>query len=390
MNLPGIIFLGRQYLKRHRGKAILLVAAISLSLFLPTGILLVVQKAEVHLRSRAESTPLLLGAHGSPLELVFNSLYFSKPETPILTPNLAKEVTSEGNGRFIPIYARFQARKHRIVGTSIDYFRFRDLSVAEGRLFTRIGECVLGWEVARTLNLGPGDTVISTAEQMFDIAGVYPLKMQISGILAPTGSADDRAIFCDLKTTWIIEGIAHGHDDADQSEILESSDTNTILNAKVREFTEITSDNISTFHFHGDAGEFPITAAIVLPNNQKTETIMLGRYQSDQAPAQLIRPAQVMSELFDTVFQVRNLVLAALIAIGAAATLIAAVVFVLSNRLRAREFESLANIGADPISLRLLIFFEATVVVLSSLMLVGGFLLILNATATAFLPKLTG
>tara|TARA_R110002096_G_scaffold147671_18_gene307734 strand:- start:4621 stop:5793 length:1173 start_codon:yes stop_codon:yes gene_type:complete len=389
MNLRGILYLGWRYLLQHRGKAILLISAITLSLFLPIGIFLLVHKAEAHLRSRAEATPLLLGGHGSPLELVFNGLYFSKPDVVNITSNLAAEATDQGMGRYIPIYARYQARKHRIVGTSIDYFRFRDLEIADGRLFGRLGDCVLGAEVAQKLQLGPGDTISSTPEQTFDIAGVYPLKMRITGVLAPSGSSDDRAIFCDLKTTWVIEGIAHGHNEATESEILDVEGNNTAINAKIVEFTEITADNVKSFHFHGDPGDLPISAAIIIPRDQKAETILLGRYQTDSAPGQLVRPDQVMVELFNTVFQIRNLVIASLIAVAVAASLIAALVFVLSHRLRAREFESLANLGTDQTTLRLLVGFEAGFVLISSLILVAALVGILNLVIVILLPQLT-
>ena len=392
MNLRGSIYLGLRYLKRHRGKAVLLITAISLSIFLPLAILLVVHKAEIHLRSRADSTPLLLGAPGSPLELVFNGLYYSKPRIARITLGDAQKLSEKRMAEAIPIYARYQARDHRIVGTSLDYFRFRNLRIKEGTLMTRLGDCVLGSEAAKELNLGPGESIISTPEQMFDIAGVYPLKMRITGVLDSTGGADDRAIFADLKTTWIIEGIAHGHQDAKPGDdtVLESDGNNVALNASVVEYNEITPDNVDSFHFHGDPSEFPITAAIILPKDIKSERILLGRYQEGQSGPQLIRPSKVMADLFDTVFQVRNLVIAALIAIGTASAMIAGLVFVLSNRLRAREFESLANIGAAPGSVRLLVGFEAAFVALVSVVLVAVLLSLLAFLIPVILPRLTG
>ena len=35
----------------------------------------------------------------------------------------------------------------------------------------------------------------------------------MSGVLEPTGTADDRVIFVDLKTSWIMAGHGHGHQD---------------------------------------------------------------------------------------------------------------------------------------------------------------------------------
>ena len=42
-------------------------------------------------------------------------------------------------------------------------------------------------------------------ENLFDIAGVYPLKMEVVGILEATHTSDDLGIFVDLKTAWIIQ-----------------------------------------------------------------------------------------------------------------------------------------------------------------------------------------
>jgi len=392
MNLGGSIYLGRRYLRRHRRKAVLLVSAITLSIFLPLAISLVVRAAEEHLRSRSAATPLLLGAPGSPLELVFNSVYFSRPGVDTIPVGAARRVGDDGLARIIPLYARYEARGFPIVGTTLDYFTFRGLRVARGRLFTRLGDCVLGAAAARSLSLGPGDSLVSTPEQVFDLAGVYPLKMRVTGVLAPSGTPDDQALIVDLKTAWIIEGIAHGHQDAATAgadTVLENQGDNIALNASVVEYTEITPENAASFHFHGDPGSFPVSGAIVIPRDAKAATILLGRFLGEDATARLVRPDDVMAELFATVFRIRDFVVAALASIGVMAALIAALVFLLSNRLRAREFESLANIGADPASVRLLVAFEALFVILASLGLAGLLVLTLHLTLPKLLPIFT-
>lgn len=387
MNLPGVLHLGTRYLARHRMKATLLIAAISISLFLPFAISSVVQQAETQLRARAEITPLVLGSKGSPLDLVFNGLYFQKPKIETIPQGAALQLQEGRQSQVIPIYARYEARDHRIVGTTLDYFRFRDLKVAKGRMIGRLGDCVLGSAAAEALKLGPGDMIQSKSEQMIDIAGVYPLNMRITGVLAANSSPDDHAIFCDLKTTWIIEGIAHGH----QEEIEEGvgkvgEDGKTQFNAALKHYQEVTDDNVDTFHFHGDPADFPITTAIVLPRDQKAETILLGKFVGEKKTEQLIRPRTVMIELFDTVFQIRDFVVFALAAVGIAAAIIAINVFLLSNRLRAREFESLANIGADPITARALVLFEAIFVVATSALLAFALLMILKIITPILLP----
>ncbi len=391
MNLSGVGYLGSRYLLEHRARAVILITAIALNIFLPLAISLVVVKAESYLRARSASTPLLLGAVGSPLELVFNGLYFSEPDVATFPLSTARATAADGLATTIPLYARYEARGHTIVGTTVEYFGFRDLRFRNGRSFGRVGDCVLGASVANALDLAAGDSIVSTPEQVFDLAGVYPLKMRITGILAPTGGPDDDVIFADIKTAWIIEGIGHGHQDVvDQRDgVLGVDEGNVKLNASVLQYAEITDDNIGTFHLHGDEADLPISAAIVRPADARARTILLGRFVGDRSTAQLIGPDAVMAELFATVFRIRDVVIAALIAVGATAIAIAAIVFLLSNRLRAREFQSLAVIGADATNVRLLVLFEATFVVVSGSLVAAALLTMLSAAIPSLLPMLT-
>ncbi len=52
-----------------------------------------------------------------------------------------------------------------------------------GRQISLMGEGVVGSEAARLLRVTLGDHVISSPESVFDLAGVYPLKMRVAGVL---------------------------------------------------------------------------------------------------------------------------------------------------------------------------------------------------------------
>ncbi len=390
MNWNGIWHLGSRYLRRKRGKTILLVAAFSLVWLLPGVVAVVVSQAESHLRHRADSTPLLVGRAGSPLELVFNGLYFFKPEVGVFPRS---EIGGLGRGvDVIPLYARFSAQDHRIVGTSVDYFRFRQLRFSQGRPFVRLGECVVGAEVARIHGLAEGDSVISSPGSIFDPAGVYPLKMRVCGVMAPSGAADDRAVFVDLKTAWVIEGIGHGHEDAekiDESGRLASGPGEIRINASVEHYNEVTPENVDSFHFHGDPGEFPLSAAIIIPRTAKAQALLKGRFQ-DRTDMQIASPAEEMDELFATVFRIQNVVVGILVLIGLATLAIGALVFLLSHRLRIPEFRSLSHMGADPAVLRGLIGFEAFFVLAASLLVAGAVLLVVYWLTPWVIPQVLG
>ncbi len=395
MNWSGVLFLGLRYLQRNRVKTLLLVAAFTLVWLLPAGIGLIVAKVEAQLRARAEGTPLLLGQAGSPLELVFNGLYFTKPQVATLPLREVDAVAETGFAEVIPIYARYSAGGHRIVGTSLDYFDFRRLGVKEGRQLLRLGECVVGAEVAEKNGLKPGDAVISTPETLFDLAGVYPLKMTVVGVLAPAASPDDEAIFVDLKTAWIIEGLGHGHGEADKldedKKIAPAAPGDSVvrLNASVVEYNEITPGNSDSFHFHGDTADYPVTAAIVIPGDARNQALIKGRY-TKAGGLQLISPAAEMDELFATVFSVQRFVLGLLLAIGVATLAIGALVFLLSYRLREEEFRHLRHLGADLATLRALVAFEAGFVILASLLASGAGLALIHFLAPMLIREMMG
>ena len=128
----------------------------------------------------------------------------------------ARAILEGGLATPIPIVAASTARGRPFVGVDPEYFAFRDLVASQGRLPVRIGEVVLGQDVARELGLGPGDTLLTDQRNLYDLASSYPLRVHVVGVLRETGSADDGAVFCDVKTAWVALGIGHGHDSADR------------------------------------------------------------------------------------------------------------------------------------------------------------------------------
>ena len=346
--MMGPLYLGWRYVARHRWKTGLLAAAMSLILFLPPALMLLIERGAQSLTERAAMTPLLLGAPGSPLELTLSSLYFSSA-TPRSLPRASVAAVDPALADTTPLYVRYQARGFPIVGTSPDYLRMRNLRPAEGRSFALLGECVVGANVARSLGIGAGDSLISSPETLFDLAGVYPLKLSVVGVLAPSLTPDDNAIITDLRTTWVIEGLGHGHQDlerADSPDLVLSRDEDSVTaNAALKQYNEITDENRASFHFHGDDGGYPISGAIVVPRDQKSEAILLGRF-IDVSDLQLVAPRAVIAELLETVFTIQNFVLLTMALVSAATLVMIVLVLTLSLRLRARERLTLQRMGA--------------------------------------------
>ena len=201
-----------QYLRFHWVKTVILTLSISLVLFIPLGMNYLVNKSAKRFTARAASTPLVVGTKGSATDLTLNTLYFKEPVSDPLTFDELVRIQQDSI-LAIPLHSQFEAKGFRIVGTSLDYLRFRDLQLVSGRPFVVLGECVIGADVSLVTGLTPGETLITTPAGAFDVAGSFPLKMTVAGVLSPSNSPDDQAIFVDIKTSWIIAGLAHGHQD---------------------------------------------------------------------------------------------------------------------------------------------------------------------------------
>jgi len=348
-----VLYLAGRYLVRRRAQSAVLIGSIALILFIPAGLHVLVSGAATMLTERAARTPLVLGARGSPVDLTLAALYFVEPQFSPIAYGEVEALRAQELGTVIPLHLRFSSGDHRIVGTTPEYLSFRALEVAEGQRFAVIGEAVLGARAAAALRAGPGESIVSTPAGAFDVAGSFPLRMTVVGVLAPAGTPDDDGIFVDLRTAWVIEGIGHGHEDVaeldpeavDDGRLTETADGSIVAGPALLPYTEITPENLASFHFHGELADFPVDAAIIVPDDIRSEVVLRGRYLEGHLPVQLLVPRDVADGLVDTVFSVRQAFLVASAGLAAATAATATLVFALALRLRRAEIESMRRIG---------------------------------------------
>ena len=343
------LYLAWRYLRHHRGKTTLLVLALSVFLGLPLVMRAMSAVIQTSLMSRAESTPLLLGKKGSSLDLAVEALYFQPKGIEPLSVADADEVDSSALAQALPLRTGLLARQHPLVGVTLDYFGFRELGLAKGRLLGTLGECVLGADAAATLELRPGDTLLTSPSTLFDLAGVYPLKLRVVGVLAPSYSPDDRAVFVDLKTAWIAEGLGHGHQDlatAGGDVLLKTQGGVATANAKLVQYNEVSEENLDSFHFHGDPAKRPVSAVIVVPNDEKAAVLLRGRFVDDPSRL-LLRPAAVVEDLNSQIFRFERALQLIVSTVGVATALMFVLVMVLSWRLRADELRTMTRLGCS-------------------------------------------
>jgi len=363
-------YIAWKYLRFSKLRTATLVGCISLISFLPVALERLLDESEQQLMSRAVSTPLLIGARGSSLDLVMNSIYFGEEVPEAITLAAVDAVEETGRALPIPLYARFRARGFPVVGTTLDYFEFRGLQLANGRMIALLGECVVGAKVAKRLKLTSGDSLVTSPDTLFDLAGVYPLKMKVVGVLAEAHNADDLAVFVDIKTAWIIQGLGHGHQDVtrlnDPSLVLKKEGNTVAASAKLFHYQEVNAANTDSFHFHGDLSSYPLTAVLAVPHDLRSGTILRGRYLAKDAVLQIIRPEEVIDGLLQNIFRIKNMLDSVIVLVASATIMAVLLVFALSLRLRQSEMQTIFKLGCSRLTIAKLLSAEIGLILLMS------------------------
>jgi len=160
----------------------------------------------------------ILGPKGSPLQIVLNAVYHLEDMPGKIKWTYYREVEKEpivaqaipfvvghsyGGFRVNAIDGRFLAEFEYVPGKT---FSFSEKLGGQGRPFNAPDEAVAGWAAARGLNLKVGDT-------FSPVCGVQeggPIHekdiLRFVGILAPTGTPHDRAIYIPLETFYGLSG----------------------------------------------------------------------------------------------------------------------------------------------------------------------------------------
>jgi putative ABC transport system permease protein len=365
------LYLAIKYLQYHRLWTLVLFASIGLILYLPAGLHKLIVESELQMMERADATPLIIGAKGNSTDLVINTLYFEQNQVDDLELRVLDKLGGTGFGYSIPMVSYFHARGFPIIGTNLDYFLFRDLTIEKGRNLLYVGECILGAQAAERLDLEPGDSLVSSPENFLDLAGVYPLQMEVVGILEPSNSPDDMAVFTDLKTNWIIMGLGHGHQDMQQvndpSLILDRDSSHVTASPKLFLYNKIDGRNTHSFHFHGDIKDYPITSVLFIPDDAKASTLLQGRFETGEIPDQIVVPSEVVDNLLQNIFRVKQIFNTVFILVGVATLCILALIVVLTLRLRKDELFTMFTIGSSRNKTLEIIGSELLILVLLSL-----------------------
>jgi putative ABC transport system permease protein len=243
---------------------------------------------------------LILGAKGSPMQLVLNTIYFlDRPIENVAYLDYMKVKKLGWVEHAIPFALgdTTDDGRYRIVGTFPEYFEVeyvpgRKFELQEGKFLDKTFDAVIGARVARARGWRVG--------QKFPIAhggntsDIHDEKFTVVGILTPTGLPLDRAVFIHYDGFYEIPG--HG---------MTKAEADAEAEARRRNDGEIMVRNVPGADKADPAANQKKGAAI--PDEQKRVTAILLQTKGD-GPAQKDAIAFLMKPLINkgAVFQAVN------------------------------------------------------------------------------------
>jgi len=197
---------------------LLSILVLSLSITLLLGIQQLKNSFEYQIANNLGDIDLVLGAKGSPLQLVLASVLFVDNPTGNIPYKEAKKIAKN---RFVkkavPISYGDNYKGYRIVGTTPEFLTFYKAELETGQTFKKSMEVVLGNEIAKKLNLTIGDTFVSSHGLVDNDIHVHEDKLTVVGILHPTQKVIDRLVVTSLESIWDVHN-EHAHVENNETE----------------------------------------------------------------------------------------------------------------------------------------------------------------------------
>lgn len=191
------------------------VCILALSITLLLGIEQLKHSFKNQIETNLGKIDLVIGAKGSPLQLVLASvLHLDNPTGNISYREAKKIATNPRVKSAVPISYGDNYKGYRIVGTTRDFQNIYKAELETGRYVEHSMEVVLGATVAKTLNLKPGDTFLSSHGLVENTVDVHTDELTVVGILKPTQKVIDRLIVTNLETVWDV----HHHEEEENVE----------------------------------------------------------------------------------------------------------------------------------------------------------------------------
>ncbi len=345
------------------------LTAVSMAL----GVTLVISVLVIHavidasFRENAQGYDMIVGGKGGALQLVLNTVYYLSKPTQNLPYRFYKEFTE--NGKFakavqwaIPVCMGDNYQGFRVVGTMPQMFdvityQGQKVQFAEGRPFNseHYFEAVIGAQVARKTGLKVGQRFRPT--HGIDVAasqGHQHEPFTVVGVLAPTGTPNDRALFINIEGFFHLEG--HLKETTPSAELAGKPNSPPTEHHEGERHQDFQPDEPVP-------DELKEVTAILVRTNMEHPGLAISLpklINKEQPDAQAVLPAREITELFDGIVgnvQKLLLLLAVLVLVVAGIGIMVSIYNSMSER--RHEIAVMRALGAGRITVMLVILLES-------------------------------
>ncbi|MEL6675978.1 MAG: FtsX-like permease family protein [Bacteroidota bacterium] len=180
-------------------------------------LLLLNQQLDQQFKKNIKGIDMVIGAKGSPLQLILSAVYH--------IDNPTGNIPLEEANRFrkhplvkqsIPLAYGDNYKGYRILGTETTYIDHYGGELAEGKIWEKPMELTIGSSVAETMNLKVGQEIVSSHGLIDDVTGHDDAPFTIVGILKPSGTVLDQMMLGAIESVWLIHDEGHEEEEAEE------------------------------------------------------------------------------------------------------------------------------------------------------------------------------
>lgn len=330
----------------RRNRLLVAVTAALIAIAMAIGVAVIAQERALRQGSAraADDFDLLVGAPGSPTQLVLTSVYLRLQSLPLVDGDVLVKATRARGVRYAaPIAFGDSYLGHPVVGTISDFAeRGGSLPPSAGRMFAQRGEALVGAGVSLPIGarFRPEHGQHHASDDADDDVGhhgagqahEHALDYTVVGRLPPRNTVWDQAILVPVEDVWAVHGLPTGHAPG------------------------------STHIGPPWDGEVPgVPAVAIKPESVGAAYALRGALRTPQSIA--LFPAEVLNELYATLGDVRDLM--SLLALATQSLVVVAVLLALlvGFLARARQFAVLRAIGASRRYVFCVVWLEVSVLV---------------------------
>lgn len=346
-------------LRRFWSGALAVVVLIALSVALSVTVTLQERAVRLGSARAAEKFDLLVGAAGSETQLALSAVFLQPAPLPLMEGAVLSRLANDPRVELAaPVGFGDSAYGHPIVGTTTGLITSLSPSLSQGVMFARLGEAVVGSDVA--LSMG---AEVKPMHGTAEVGGEThtAIAYKVTGRMAPTGTAWDRAVLVPIRAVWQLHGMHgeahHDHDgDAAEPHGAEPAD---------QEEGHVDADAPLDEHF--DAQTPGVPAILVKPKTIADAYRLRQEYRTGTTLG--VFPAEVLTRLYATLGDARSLLLG--IALGTQAIVIAAIVLVTVMHVgsRRRQIGALRALGTPVGSIVTLVWGELFILFAAGILL---------------------